>query len=315
MDAGVLALEVGMAFEDWSGDARFFEYTRAANPIGSGYVPAIPTERFGARLHKGGQTRVVPLDLSAVLGIEDGPATSPALLASFVHIRPGERVATSPRASSELYFVLRGAGFSVVDGEMVVWGQGDFLTLPARCRSTHHATADTAMYWVTDEPLLRYLGATPTERRFRPTTFGARRVLEELASVAANPHAKDRNRLSVLLANAAQPQTLTVTHTLWAMFGLVPAGAVQRPHRHQSVALDLVADCQPGCYTLVGSTVDAQGEIVDPERVDWEPGGAFVTPPGLWHAHYNESGSDAHIVPIQDAGLQTYLRSLDIRFV
>jgi len=35
---------------------------------------------------------------------------------------------------------------------------------------------------------------------------------------------------------------------------------------------------------------------------------------GLWHAHFNESGAPAHLIPIQDAGLQTYLRSLDIRF-
>ncbi|HLJ08140.1 MAG TPA: cupin, partial [Acidimicrobiia bacterium] len=35
---------------------------------------------------------------------------------------------------------------------------------------------------------------------------------------------------------------------------------------------------------------------------------------GLWHAHHNESGQDAHLIPVQDAGLHTYLRSLDIRF-
>ena len=48
--------------------------------------------------------------------------------------------------------------------------------------------------------------------------------------------------------------------------------------------------------------------------MDWEPHGAFVTPPGMWHAHHNESGERAWIIPIQDAGLHTYLRSLDIRF-
>jgi len=46
-----------------------------------------------------------------------------------------------------------------------------------------------------------------------------------------------------------------------------------------------------------------------------ESGMAFVTPPGYWHAHYNESNVPTHIIPIQDAGLQTHLRSLDIRFV
>ena len=34
----------------------------------------------------------------------------------------------------------------------------------------------------------------------------------------------------------------------------------------------------------------------------------------MWHAHFNESGAPAHLIPIQDAGLQTYLRTLDIRF-
>jgi hypothetical protein len=40
----------------------------------------------------------------------------------------------------------------------------------------------------------------------------------------------------------------------------------------------------------------------------------FVTPPGLWPSHHNESGHPAHIRPIQDAGLLTHLRTLDIRF-
>ena len=80
------------------------------------------------------------------------------------------------------------------------------------------------------------------------------------------------------------------------------------------MALDLILDARPGCYSLLGARLNERGEIADPVRVDWEPGGAFVTPPGMWHAHYNESGFPAHLIPIQDAGLQTYLRSLDIRF-
>ena len=43
-------------------------------------------------------------------------------------------------------------------------------------------------------------------------------------------------------------------------------------------------------------------------------GCAFTTPPGMWHAHYNETDQPAHLIPIQDAGLQTYLRALDIQF-
>jgi gentisate 1,2-dioxygenase len=64
---------------------------------------------------------------------------------------------------------------------------------------------------------------------------------------------------------------------------------------------------------LVGTHLDERGEIVDPVRVDWQAGGGFVTPPGMWKAHVNTSGEDACLVPIQDAGLQTSLRSLDLR--
>jgi gentisate 1,2-dioxygenase len=99
------------------------------------------------------------------------------------------------------------------------------------------------------------------------------------------------------------------------MLGVLPVGTVQLPHRHQSVALDLILDCEPGCYSLVGTKIDESGAIIDPVRVDWQPYSAFITPPGYWHAHHNESGEKAHLIPMQDAGLQTYLRSLDIRFV
>jgi gentisate 1,2-dioxygenase len=314
MTATEQGLRVGELREDWSGDARYFEYSQAADPIGSGHTPTMPVETFSAGLHKSGPSRIVPLDLSASLGIETGPATSPALLAHFIHIRPHEKVATAPNATSELYYVIRGSGVSFINGAAVSWSTGDFLTLPAGCRSTHHAEDDAALYWVTDEPLLRFLGAEATEPRFAPTLFDAASARAELERVAAEPHAGQRSRVSILLANANQTQTLTATHVLWAMYGIVPAGSEQRPHRHQSVALDLCVDGRPGCYTLLGPRLDEQGDIIDPIRVDWSSGSAFTTPPGMWHTHFNESGSPAWVIPIQDAGLQTYLRSLDIRF-
>ncbi|GDY28399.1 cupin domain-containing protein [Gandjariella thermophila] len=301
-------------FEDWTEDARYFEYTKAANPIGSGHVSRVPVERFAPELYADGPTRIVPLDLAEHLGVDSGPATSPGLVANFLRIRADESIRTEPNATSELYYVLRGRGFSAVNGRLVRWEKGDFITLPAGSRGTHHAESDAAIYWVTDEPLLRYLGATATRPRFRPTKFPRARAVSELRRIAEQPGANERNRVSVLLANAEEEQTLTITHVLWAMFGLLPEGQTQRPHRHQSVALDLILDCRPGCYTLLGDRLDERGNIVNPQRVDWEPGGAFVTPPGKWHAHVNESGADAHLIPVQDAGLQTYLRSLDIRF-
>lgn len=318
-------LLVGDAVEDWTGDARFHEYSGAADPLAAGTISPIPVHRFPAE-PASGKSRLVPLDLSAELGVPY-PATSPALLACFVVLAPGETLATPAGGTSDLYYCLRGRGGTEFERpgpgpgtrasvDRIEWGPGDFLVLPAAGTTLHRAAGEdhAVLYRVTDAPLLAYLGAAPASARFAPTRFDGATARQRLADVERDPRASMRNRVSVLLGNAATPQTLTVTHTLWAMLGVLPAGRVQRPHRHQSVALDLVTDCAPGCFSLLGTRLTAGGTIADPDRVDWEPGGAFVTPPGRWHSHHNESGRPAYLVPIQDAGLHTYLRSLDIRF-
>jgi hypothetical protein len=99
-------------FEDWADDARYLEYSKAANPIGSGFAPQVPIRQFGPEIYRDQPTGVIPLDLSKELGIKTGEATSPALLANFLRIRPGEQIDTSPNAISQLYYVLYGRGFA-----------------------------------------------------------------------------------------------------------------------------------------------------------------------------------------------------------
>jgi gentisate 1,2-dioxygenase len=308
---------IGLAVEDWTGDARFFEYSAAVDPIGSGTITAVPVRRFPPPRHDGVSTQVVALDLSDVLRTPY-PATSPSLLARFLCIAEGDGLDLAPNATSALLYCLRGRGRTDVEGPggsgTVPWEAGDVITLPGGGRARHRAEEAAVLYHVDDSPLLAYLGVEPTEPRFGPTRFEGTRARALLAAVAADPAATIRSRVAVLLGNARTDQTLTATHTLWAMLGVLPEGRVQRPHRHQSAAVDLIVDCGAGCYTLVGSEIGPDGTIADPVRVDWEPGGAFVTPPGLWHSHHNESGAPAHLLPVQDAGLHTYLRTLDIRF-
>lgn len=299
--------------------AEIHDYRRASNPLASGAVPPIPGGRFPARLHQTGPSRAVPLDLSAELRCA-GPATTPGLCSSFIRILPAEAVATDVNATSQLFFVMRGRGRTRLETRghgaavEIPWEAGDLFTLPAGSPARHEAGDDAALYWVHDEPLLRYLGAEASERRFEPTLHRAAAIRAVLAEIAADPASGRANRLSVLLGNAAFPDTQTVSHVLWAMFGLLPPRTVQAPHRHQSVAVDLVVDAPPGCYTLVGTQLADDGTIADAERFDWEPHAVFVTPPGLWHSHHNDSDTPAHVLPIQDAGLQTFLRTLDIRF-
>jgi len=294
-------------------DVLFREYTQAANPLAKGSISQVPYAELPRTLHEEGPTRIIPFDLSDKLACA-APATSPNLCANFIRIKPGESIKTKANATSELYYVIRGQGKTVARGLEIPWNAGDFFVLPGGEPCEHHSTEDSAFYWVHDEPLLRYLGVTATEARFTPTLYKAEDCRRELQRVAEDPQAQDRNRVSVLLGNKNFPQTLTVTHTLWAMFGILPINAVQPPHRHNSVALDLILDCKPGCYTLVSKDIDADGNLIKPMKQDWKPYSAFVTPPFYWHSHHNESGAPANLIPIQDAGLQTYMRTLDIEF-
>ena len=320
-----ISLESVRDTPDTASKAILFDYRQAANPIRKGLTEAIPLQFWGAHLHASGPTAVIPLDLSAVLAT-DLPATSPALAAHFVRIEAGQEIEAAACATSSLFFVLSGSGICQrpAPGEgpaaiggiglTIDWLAGDLFVLPAGATPRLRAHSDSVLYWVHDGPLLHYLGVEPSRPRFQATHYPGSWLQAELQSLAADPSSARSNRLSLLLGNRDLPASRTVTHVLWAMFGQVPAGATQPPHRHQSVALDLIIDCEPGCYTLVGTELSAEGNIINPTRIDWQAGCVFVTPPGQWHAHVNPTGQPAYLLPIQDAGLHTYLRSLDIRF-
>ncbi|CAF0720485.1 unnamed protein product [Rotaria sp. Silwood1] len=83
---------------------------------------------------------------------------------------------------------------------------------------------------------------------------------------------------------------------------------MQKPHRHNAVALDLVIFAPKGkCYTLIGEDLDENGIIQSPIRFDWKSDTAFTTSLDMWHSYRNESeNDDAWILPIQDAGLSLH---------
>jgi gentisate 1,2-dioxygenase len=302
----------------WTAGANVFEYGAAANPE----MAPIPVLVHPPALHESGPTRVIPFDINDTLDI-DTQCTSPNLMASFVRVVEGESIATAAVATSQAFYVIRGSGeTSSAEHGVVRWGAGDLFVVPVTPGAlTHKCTsADShggaALYWVHDGPLMDYLGVVPAAPKFAPTLFERERMLAEVREIAhAAPAGGERNRLGVLLGNKACDQTKTLTHVLWSLLNSIPANDVQRPHRHNSVALDLAVAAKPGVYTLMGKEIDDKGEIIDPIRCDWIPGGVFVTPPGWWHSHHNESDEVAWVLPMQDAGLYTHQRTLDIRFV
>jgi gentisate 1,2-dioxygenase len=298
-------------------DAEWFEYSKAANPIRPSLSPQVPVQAFLPALYADGPTRLIPLDLSEKLRCS-GPATSPGLCANFARILPRETLSPDIAAdavTSQVFYVIRGSGRTRGKGTDIAWTKEDIVALPGGSAYRHQGGPDgAALYLVHDAPMLRHLGVSVTSNRFEPILYSSEQTLRVLAEVAKSPEAADRSRISVLLANKHFPELRTITHVIWAMYGIVQPGSVQAPHRHQSVALDFIPACGPGSYTLLGREIDANGQIVNPIRLDWRAGMAFVTPPGFWHAHFNEGDQPSYVLPIQDAGLQTYLRSLDIRF-
>jgi gentisate 1,2-dioxygenase len=301
------------------GNAEWFEYSKAANPIRPSLSPQVPAQAFLPDLYADCPTRLIPLDLSKKPRCS-GPATSPVLCANFARILPGETLSPdigADAATSQVFYVIRGSGRTrtLGNGSVLAWKKNDVVALPGGAAYRHEAGPDgAALYLVHDAPMLRHLGVSVTSRKFEPVVYPAGETLAVLDQVAKSPQAADRSRISVLLANKQFPQLRTITHVIWTMYGIVQPGSMQAPHRHQSVALDFIPACGPGCYTLLGRDIDPNGNIIKPVRLDWVAGMAFVTPPGFWHAHFNEGDQPNYVLPMQDAGLQTYLRSLDIRF-
>ena len=309
-------------------DGRIYEYESAANPE----MAQIPVLALSAQEHQTGPTRIIPFDLSNKINTPYA-ATSPNLLVGFVRIVKGESIDTQARATSQAFYVVSGKGQSVcAEHGAIPWATGDMVVLP-KCPGavTHTADADTdsALYWATDEPLLRYLGVTPSEEIFAPTVIRREQMLSEVERISHEPGAEHRNRMGILLGNkstdfasAGGTGTLTLTPTLWSLLNVLPPHEAQRPHRHNSVALDLcvyakkpIGGDRSGVYTMMGPELDeATGQVKDGVRCDWTSGSVFVTPPGWWHSHHNETGEQAWVLPMQDAGLYTYQRTLDIRF-
>jgi len=267
-------------------------------------------------------------------------ATSPNLLASFIVLDKINKDKTHIKklniskeneinASSHLFYVLSGkCTFKLKENQTIgkkrkrnlnyqdfIVNNGEIFICPAFYEliiSNESDTEKTEIYYVNDSPLLNYLGAVTKNKIFRPCVYDKNFIQENLKNLS-DPN---NNRKGILLSNLDTEKigVNTITPTLWSLYNELPAKTVQKPHRHNSVALDLCIFCSDSenVYTLVGDELDENGKIVNPTKVNWVQGEMFITPPGLWHSHNNEGDTDAYILPIQDAGLLLYQRILGI---
>ena len=299
---------------------RIYEYVSASNPL----MPEIPVLIHSCKLHQEGETRLIPFDLSNELK-SNYPMTSPNLLVSFIRIKKNESISFGSKASSNAFYIIEGSGICSVEKENDInWNKGDLFVLPHFNNFYFKSLEkDCSIYWYNDEPLMNYLKVIPYEPSFKPSFFKNEIMLKEVEKIKNSNNSKEKNRTGILLGNKMTDYmnlggsgTLTLTPTLWSLLNVLPSKTIQKPHRHNSIALDLCVFSSDSkkVYTEMGPELNEDGKVKNPIKCYWETGSVFITPPGWWHSHHNETNDDAWVLPAQDAGLYTYQRTLDIKF-
>ena len=250
----------------------------------------------------------------------DYESTTPNLLASFVKLdsynsQTLHEMDHFANGTSHLFYIMQGSCQINIDkNEINHLSKGDILVTPLfeTLVITNTSEEELQIYYVNDSPLANYLGMKPVKKIFKTSIYSNDFLMKNLHDLS-NP---ENNRKGILLSNTDTEKIgiNTVTPVLWALYNELPPHTVQKPHKHNSVALDLCISCSDSenIYTLIGDELDESGNIVNPLKVNWKQGGMFITPPGLWHSHNNIGNTYAYILPVQDAGLLLYQRIIDI---
>lgn len=286
---------------------KYFEYTSAAMPVIDELQPVVISPEN-------------PND----------SITTPNLFARYFTFnnKSDTLVDNLSEATSHEYYVVQGSGKTIIKNKgrpiEIKWNKGDVFTIPFTSdKVTHVAFEDQTMFFtVDDSPLVKFLNCKPAECRFLPCHFKNDDMLKQIDIFNKQDGADKRNRNGILLTNnqMVDEKLNTLTHTMWSLLNSINANTIQKAHRHNSIAIDLCIDVDEEAsnkgqvYTLMGKTLDNNNNIVDPVKMVWKKNSTFTTPPGWWHSHHNESDKPAWVFPVQDAGLHTYMRTLNIQF-
>ena len=263
------------------------------------------------------------IDFSNIFNVSH-KSTTPNLLASFIRITKKNIIDLNNskdildyNATSNLFYIIKGECSIHIDNDdddETVLYSGDLLVTPCfhSIKIKNLGEEELQMYYINDSPLVNYLGNKAYKKIFTTAIYRNAFLLQKLNELS-NPN---NNRKGILLSNADTDLLgiNTITPVLWALYNEIPPKTIQKPHKHNSVALDLCITCNDSenIYTLIGEELDETGNIINPKKVYWKEGCMFITPPGLWHSHNNIGDTHAYILPIQDAGLLLYQRILGI---
>lgn len=271
--------------------------------------PEVPIHQFLAERDRAfdpaAPTGLVPLDIGSVLAV-DYPATTPTLLCRYVRLRGGEALETAFAASGEIFYVMQGRGESRSGDDVVQWRAGDVFCFPGGGSTVHRAEGGTAvLFGVTDEPLLafeRLRPPLPGNARIATTHWPAEEIDRRFEAVWARPITEKTTGASVQFTSEALAPSYNTIPSINCAINTLVAGADQRPHRHNGVAVTLAIQGE-GIHSMI-----------DGQKVDWSTGAAQITPATRLHSHHNRGTQRMRSFVIQDEGLHFYTRTVGFSF-
>ena len=286
--------------------ARFFNPGNAFNVI----LPAVPDAAFTAEpakaLDPATPTGFVACDASDVMACPF-PATAPLVLASYARIRAGETLEANPHASGVVHYVIQGHGVTTSGHETVTWGPGDIFILPGGAPQRHVAGDADAVLWVVDNaPQFAHEHARAPAPGEAPTPvvhYPAAEIQRQIDFLYEVDEARDVPGMALIFSSDMQEESRNALPTLTVALNTLEPGVVQRPHRHNSVAVSLVIQGE-GCFSKV-----------DGKRKDWAPWATTITPPVSVHSHHNEGPERAYFLIVQDGGFYYHARAMGFEFV
>lgn len=240
-------------------------------------------------------------------------------------LNPGESMTAHRHAATAIRLVIEGSGaWTIIDGERLEVGPGDFVVTPSRLWHEHGSAAqvgDDPVIWQdgTDDPLVNLLDANfyeqypdrhqtrrrsvnhsltlhgngllkPDGRRAAPYSpllaYPWDKTYETLQTVADTT---DESPYDGFLMEYVNPATGgSVTPTIGAHAQLLKPGRATRAHRHTG--------------SVVYQVVQGRGHsVIAGRRFDWKKNDIFCVPSWAWHEHANDDqAQDACLFSFND---------------
>ncbi|MDP2606631.1 MAG: cupin domain-containing protein [Deltaproteobacteria bacterium] len=92
---------------------------------------------------------------------QTGGPVLPTMACMIQLLRPGERTKAHRHTGSAVYYVVNGAGATIIDGQQFKWSKGDIVALPPWALHEHansSANSDAVLFSIQDLPVLNALG-------------------------------------------------------------------------------------------------------------------------------------------------------------